>query len=398
MCGLVGIAGQLDYYDEALFKRLLVLDVFRGLDSTGAAFVGKEGVDTVKMATNPLNLFQVKKFEKLLNGYSSTAFIGHNRAATLGKVNDANAHPFTFGNITGAHNGTLDRASWSRLEAAAGFETDVDSAAIFAAINEVGIEQTISLMEKGRTSSTGAWALTWYDESEGTMNFIRNEHRPLWYGFNKDKDKFIWASEWPMIDGAVNLTKGADELFVDKEGYSFWPFEEDMLYSIDLDRLMSKLTIKEFLEECKVKKLEGRKPAPLASSRPSPQQKSGGKGPWVQENQETQQNTTTSSKNSNTSCDGDTDDVPFKDDKIPTFGTPPSKVSSNVIDVDFQTDKPFAGYVTEEEFNDIAKYGCSFCQADVQITDPNITVYKEDRVVLCADCSRERDGNQRIYV
>ena len=38
MCGLVGVAGDLEYKTESLF-RLLVFDYFRGTDSTGAAWL-----------------------------------------------------------------------------------------------------------------------------------------------------------------------------------------------------------------------------------------------------------------------------------------------------------------------------------------------------------------------
>ena len=68
MCGLVGIAGDLSYKDEKFMKRLLVLDYFRGTDSTGLAAIRKGGEAVIsKAAVNPLDLFDMSSFEKALN-------------------------------------------------------------------------------------------------------------------------------------------------------------------------------------------------------------------------------------------------------------------------------------------------------------------------------------------
>ena len=95
MCGLVGVAGALEFKDESLFKRMLVFDYFRGTDSTGVAWLKNTGnSDIVKLPSHPLDLFGMKKFDSGLMGSNSIVFLGHNRAATMGKVNGINAHPF----------------------------------------------------------------------------------------------------------------------------------------------------------------------------------------------------------------------------------------------------------------------------------------------------------------
>lgn len=152
MCGLVGIAGNLLYQDEFTMKRLLMADYFRGPDSTGFAAIRTNGDAFVaKLASNPIDLFNQKNFDTALNGNASRAFIGHNRAATRGKVVSANAHPFHFGSIVGAHNGTLDQESWDRLEEKLGEKYTVDSMALIAAIDKLGIEKTIKLCNEGKT-------------------------------------------------------------------------------------------------------------------------------------------------------------------------------------------------------------------------------------------------------
>lgn len=385
MCGLVGIAGNLGLDDEKFFKRQLILDYFRGTDSTGAAIVETdETTHLIKKAVNPIDLFDDKRFDKALNGWYSKVFLGHNRAATLGVVNNTNAHPFEYGDTIGAHNGTLDKESWKRLEQACGFETNVDSAAIFAAINEIGIHDTINLLEKGRTASTGAWALTIYDGNTGDLQFIRNEHRPLWYAFNKECDKIIWASEWPMINAAANLTKGWGELYVDDDGYSFWPFKEDTLYSINVDKLISGIEPEAFRERCEP--LKGRDPAPVSTITYKPQQQNGGANPFVKKEEKKGSSQTTSS-NTSSNTTKKTESKALDTNRIKT-----------VTQVDFNAAKPLGNFLTTEEFNDIAKYGCSHCGTDVSIDDPNIVVFKQERAVLCPDCHSYSDGNTRVFI
>src|SRR3546814_8848521 len=79
------------------------------------------------------------RFSEANNVYQSLAFVGHNRFATKGKVNDLNAHPFHYGNIVGAHNGTLEKSSWDALDKKLGEDTDVDSQAIITSIATFGI-------------------------------------------------------------------------------------------------------------------------------------------------------------------------------------------------------------------------------------------------------------------
>ena len=375
MCGLVGVAGDLEYKDEGLMKRLFVLDYFRGTDSTGLASIDGKGKPTiVKMATHPINLFDSKAFCSALSGYYSKAFIGHNRAATLGAVNDLNAHPFQFGDIVGAHNGTLEKSSWQALEFASGVKTDVDSAAIFACINEIGIEDTIKLMEEGKTSSTGAWALVWYDMKDDTMNFLRNEHRPLWWALNDDGDKLIWASEWEMIEAAARLTPGYDTM-VDDEGYGFYPFQTDWWYKVPIPELKKKVKIEDF-DKFKVKKLKGKEPAesPVTTMGRAPFLRTGG-----------HHGSTTTSPGTSARLQG-------PDTKKQQTGS-----SQKVHLLGATKHEPFGGAISVEEFEQLARYGCSFCGASIDIEDEGTTIYLDDDTILCRCCSTNKSGDVKIY-
>lgn len=403
MCGLVGLAGDLAYKDEAFIKRLLILDYFRGTDSTGLAVIDKSKKACIaKAAVNPIDLFDTKQFDRALSGYTHTAYIGHNRAATLGGVNNNNAHPFQYGDIVGAHNGTLDKASWERLEFESGVETDVDSAAIFACINEVGIHDTIKLMEKGRTSSTGAWALVWWDKKDDTINFLRNAHRPLWFGFNRETDIVVWASEWEMMNAAQQLTSGWGDYYSDDGGFSFFPFEEDHHYSFKIPDLVAGL-YDDDIEAFKGAKIEGRPPAPVGNV-VSTSAKSGGAGPW-KKNEEAIKNLQVQS-GGKTSSTGSTLEVVTK----PSTWEEELDDDTNVLDFigrsgfpqvetsEQEEDNPLGGYISEAQFNQMAEHGCGWCGDPVHITDKGMTIYVNDDIILCSNCTQREDENLKFYL
>lgn len=207
MCGLVGVAGSVSLLEEKVFKSLLFLDTLRGEHSTGILSVTRGGDTSIlKKAVSAQELAQFKQYDDIFKR-NSTLLMGHNRYATKGKINSTNAHPFECGDIIGAHNGTL--VDQYLLPDYKDFE--VDSENIFHAINKEGVKATCGKLH-------GAFALTWYDRKDHSLNFLRNDERPLFIAASQDEKTIFWASEDWMIKVACGRAgaKFKNPLSVDK--------------------------------------------------------------------------------------------------------------------------------------------------------------------------------------
>lgn len=184
--------GQLDINLERMFKDMLKLDTMRGADSTGILSVSMSNTPKVlKGVGTPWDLADSKRYDSFFAGYHKV-LLGHNRSATRGSVSAANAHPFEFSEIIGAHNGTL-RTTW---ELDGNRDFDVDSEVLFNHMNTNGVDDTVEKID-------GAFALSWYDKVSRTLGLIRNADRPLVYTLVNGGSALVWASESWMIQIAA---------------------------------------------------------------------------------------------------------------------------------------------------------------------------------------------------
>jgi hypothetical protein len=200
---------------EKTVRTLLILDALRGIDSTGVAVIGHHSdVKIAKSLGNPYNLLDSKAFDRALAG-RNCVIIGHNRWATQGKVNTLNAHPFHVGGIVGAHNGTLT----NKYVLPDAKDFDVDSENLIHVMDKIGVPEAIGMV-------AGAWALVWYNTELGTINFLRNEERPLYFTMTEDNVIF-WASERWMLEVALSRESVKHHEIV--------PLEVDTWLSIEID-------------------------------------------------------------------------------------------------------------------------------------------------------------------
>jgi hypothetical protein len=202
LCGIVGIASNyLSDTEKAIFSELMLLSSWRGSESSGVLSLKrmwdkdkKEDLFTTKMrkdAVDPWTFVGSEDMKAVMDGGSTIFALGHTRAPTQGKVVKENSHPFSFSNVIGVHNGTIHGKFPHRDE----FETDSES--LYKLINEVGIDE--ALKEINNLAIEPAYALVFYDRKAKTLNFIRNEKRPLFLAWNAHEGTMFWASEYGMI-------------------------------------------------------------------------------------------------------------------------------------------------------------------------------------------------------
>lgn len=217
MCGLVGLAGDINFKEEKVFKALLTLDVIRGKHSTGVASlrknVDKWEVAVCKDKLNAIDFMDKPEFTTFMSK-KHHILMGHNRWATRGAIVQENAHPFEFDNIVGAHNGSL----FSVYNLHEHSKYPVDSQAAFSELNVNGVE---SLWGK----LNGAAALTWIDKTDNTLHFLRNDERPLFFSTANKGKTLLWASEpWMLYVASsregLELDKKAIEVQIDTH-YTF---------------------------------------------------------------------------------------------------------------------------------------------------------------------------------
>lgn len=204
-----------------LFRDMLDVCQLRGRDSTGVIRVGKDLEYTwAKRVGPPAFLVESREYETNIEKKEASVLIGHTRSKTVGDVSMKNAHPFDFpdAGICGVHNGTLrghhslDTHEYNK----------VDSEVLYGHMAKNGVQDTFEKVE-------GAYACVWWNNVEKTLNFIRNNERPLWFTWSKDLKTMFWASErWMFgtVARKMELWDGGDkgDIYVELPVHELWSF------------------------------------------------------------------------------------------------------------------------------------------------------------------------------
>lgn len=226
MCGIVG---YISLKDEAhpLGKRhfsdyALMLDTLRGSDSTGIIRVNNEfDVHTLHTTAPGAQYVHTEEYDEWMKKFDGWAMIGHNRAATAGSVKLENAHPFTFGQVTMVHNGTLHQQG----KTMPGYDPklEVDSMQIAKALSRTKpkSKHVAELLEK----IDGSFALVWVDRRDDSINMCRNSSRPIHFGFNRSKDIMYFMSDGNHLRSIMNSMSRS-------------PSAVDTIYSLDKHKIL----------------------------------------------------------------------------------------------------------------------------------------------------------------
>lgn len=229
MCGIVSLINKTKYgfsrNQETAFYEMLFADQLRGDDSTGAIMVMNDSGFGVLKDAYPA-YWMVSEFAQHEIGKDlftkGKAAIGHNRKATIGKIEAATAHPFvvdkTFAMV---HNGTL--RNHKNLA-----DTTVDSEALAIHLSKVLTED----FDKGKFEEAmgkveGAYAIVAYNQTTNCVYFMRNHERPL--TLIETPSEWLISSEF----GLSSWIAARNDLSHKDQKAEF--VETETLYKIDLD-------------------------------------------------------------------------------------------------------------------------------------------------------------------
>ena len=223
MCGIVGFMGTGGEKCFKTFVDLLRIDVIRGPHSTGLALLpyGDKPPNIYKDVVLPDELLARDDVRQEMY-QSRLGYIGHNRFATKGEINEENAHPFQYDHITGCHNGTV-HALYHYPDRA---QHKTDSQTILHSISTVGIDKTWEKLD-------GAAAVVWWNSEEKSYNIIRNDQRPLNFAITKNGYGIFFASESWMLAGCAK--RNGVELD------QIWSPRPNRLFTFTRDKLNQKI-------------------------------------------------------------------------------------------------------------------------------------------------------------
>ena len=173
----------------------------RGTDSTGLATINKKTVKIVKKAKPAIDFIKDEDFKQAIgNGFKIT--IGHTRLATVGIIDDKNAHPFKRGAIIGCHNGSV--TNWREWEDEG--KLKVDSEAIFYLLNKNKNDYKKTFKELN-----GSFAIAWADLNDQNAIYLTAHNNPLYVIRVSEIDTIFFLSEEYYLQAIINTAFGIDK-------------------------------------------------------------------------------------------------------------------------------------------------------------------------------------------
>lgn len=227
MCGIHGVLSTATAHRSHLSKFIeqgFVVNSLRGMDSSGVFLVDRKKDAWCHKLAIPGPFFVEGKLTRtyVTEAAYSRATVCHVRAATQGKINVDNAHPFVAyrengRRVIGIHNGTL--TSWQSRSGAKGFDVDSEWA-----INHIADERADAFED-----FTGSFAFVWWDsDAPDVVYMARNKDRPLHFVITEDGEDMLFASEPGMLSWLC------DRNGIKVKDSEINVLEEGQLYAFDL--------------------------------------------------------------------------------------------------------------------------------------------------------------------
>lgn len=197
ICGIVGVAGgKLGRLGVGIFEDLMIVSNLRGRWGAGAAVVTGEKIMTYKTEWSGVDVIDMKGYRENVGGkVAPSTLLGHTRHPTKGGQTVNESHPHSFKNVTGVHNGTLTRADGKFVR-----DDESDSRMFYKHMNDSGAHTAIAYAQ-------GAYCFVWLDHVTRTLNFIRNNQRPMTIAkvhWDTEGQTLVWASEIDFIKLVLN--------------------------------------------------------------------------------------------------------------------------------------------------------------------------------------------------
>jgi len=224
MCGIWGAVApnevKVSHATEKFLRNAAIAGTVRGLDGTGIVSVTTADWNTFKGqrveedpnvyyhksgGTGPEMLRELGTLNAWFHEQSGrpNCVYGHNRAATVGKINRNTAHPFVAARTIGIHNGTLSSGWGQRLQASK--KVSVDSEALIRCISHRGYKHALE-------QAKGAMAVVWTNLETRETFIFRNYERPVHYCISTFGSLYF-ASEEGMLAWLLkraNITPDSD--------------------------------------------------------------------------------------------------------------------------------------------------------------------------------------------
>lgn len=201
MCGVYGFIGKPTKKTIRAIRLLGIMNEERGQDSAGIAVANGSEFSLYKKAVNSSRFLGKETTRQILWRYRHSEFmtvIGHTRAATIGAVNDDNAHPYRIGKWVFAHNGMINNF-WN-LQQTYKTNYQVDSQIIGYLLNLYPERRVFDKL------LSGWFTVPYMDINDHTQLNIAKNEAPLALAFLKNHKGVYFSSLHSHLKTAMTLT------------------------------------------------------------------------------------------------------------------------------------------------------------------------------------------------